>query len=218
MPALGIVGLVVFALVAALLAFRASASAAEASSSPPPPPRASEKAAVTPPSSTPLTRAQLEAKLRRLAETPPPEDLRPGAMCYVMAAQPDTADYTCPKCGQRTHYSKNAAAAEQVREIASMRAQVRALRGVDAALDESSFCSKCSGKASPEPTATLVVNLPDGRQHRTEGISPSDLQLLSEFLAGSVRHGAGQGREEPLLDSVPRIRQLLGLNAATPSK
>ena len=63
----------------------------------------------------------------------------------------------------------------------------------------------------PEPI--LVVKLHDGTERRTRGVGWNDLQLLQEFLADQVKHSGGNGAESPLKDDMPRIRQLLGLDA-----
>ncbi len=55
-----------------------------------------------------------------------------------------------------------------------------------------------------------MIKHPDGRGVRTEGVTDVDLQLLNEFLSGKLTHEGAAGRETPLKEQLPRIRQLLG--------
>jgi hypothetical protein len=205
MPALAL--LVLAVLVAALLAFfapRAFAAAAPAKSGANPP--AAEPAPPTPP----LTREQLDAKLKKLAETPPPADFAPAAECYKTARPPDTADFVCPKDGARTGYSKNAAVAQRVREAQGLQQTAASLPGLSASIDDSELCRKCTPKAPADPQHILVVKLPDGSEKRTRGVTAEDLQLLREFALGSLKHRGDFGQETALKDRLPRIREMLG--------
>ena len=89
-----------------------------------------------------LNRTEIQKKLQKLSETPPPKDLKPGACCYEMAAPPDRAEYVCPKCGEKTLYSKEQAWFVEQDVPNARRGMVElqkvAKRGV--ALDESQFC------------------------------------------------------------------------------
>jgi hypothetical protein len=212
MPALGIIGLAIFfALALALVAPRVFAAA-------PPPPMPTE--AKTPPADAPpLSRDQLNAKLKKLAETPPPTELKRGAMCYDMAMPKDTADYTCPIDGSHTQYSKNAWLAQAVRHLPALRADAASLPGISASVDEREFCRKCTPKAPESPEPILVVKLADGTEKRTRGVNEQDLTILSEFLRDHLKHEGDTGTETPLRDLLPRIRELLGMNEAPkPSK
>ena len=214
MPALGFVGLaVLFALLLALVAPKVFAAA------PPQPP----PAAATPPpaDAPPLSRDQLSAKLKKLAETPPPKELKRGAMCYDMAMPSDVADYTCPIDGSHTQYSKNAWLAQAVRHLSALRTAAASLPGISASLDEREFCRKCTPTAPESPEPILVVKLADGTEKRTRGVSEQDLTILSEFLRDQLKHEGDTGTETPLKDLLPRIRELLGLDekaAPKPSK
>jgi hypothetical protein len=212
MPALGVIGLaILFALALALVVPRVFAAA------PPPPPPAT---ASTPASDAPpLSREQLNAKLKKLSETPPPKELKRGAMCYDMAMPSDVADYTCPIDGSHTQYSKNAWLAQAVRHLSALRTAAASLPGLSASLDEREFCRKCTPKAPESPEPILVVKLADGTEKRTRGVSEQDLTMLSEFLRDQLKHEGDTGTETPLKDLLPRIRELLGMvEAPKPSK
>ncbi len=80
-------------------------------------------------------------------ETP---DVVMGAMCYRTAAVPERAEYICPVCGGRTWYGGQAAYT-LTREADSMRRAMLEINGTpyfQAFLDESAFCSTCSGADS----------------------------------------------------------------------
>ena len=142
----------------------------------------------------PLTKEQLEARLRKLAEAPPPKPEQPAAMCYKMARPPDTADYVCPRDGSRTHYSDDISTAGQVLEVEALRDEAERLPGVAARIDDSEFCRKCTPKPPDQPTAILIVTLPDGTEHRKRGVGLGDMQILREFLAGKTAHAMGRRR------------------------
>lgn len=165
-----------------------------------------------PVSPRPLTRAELDARLRALAESdPPPPGSSSGAMCYEMAAPPDTADYTCPRCGVRTHYSKDAALAAVILDLPGMRRAAEQIVGLRVELDESEFCRGCTPQPSERPQPELRVTLPGGEEHRTRGVSLEDLRILAALAAGAPEPTAE--REDPawLKEHLPRIRELLGL-------
>ena len=218
MPALGIVGLVLLVLVA-LLAIAPRVFASEA---PPPAPASLSATAPAPRApqgpTAPLTREELAQRLQKLAETPAPKDVGPGATCYRRAAPPTTAEYVCPKDGSHTHYSKNSVLTEQVRNVPYLRDQAAQLPGVEASIDESEFCRQCTPNAPASPQAILVVRLKDGGEKRTRGVTSTDLSLLREFLIGKLSHDDQSGGT-PLKTHLPRIRALLGMDEkAQPSK
>ncbi len=167
-----------------------------------------------------LTRAELEQRLTRLAETPPPETLSMGAKCYKPAMPPKTADYVCPRDGSRTQYSLEDEDGYPMLqllqfELPAMRRSLAALEGLEARLDESELCKKCN-PGLKEPALVLVVEVPGSkpgelREHRVRRVTLDDVRLLEEFLQGATAHRGDYGRETPLKDHLPRIRALLGL-------
>ena len=50
-------------------------------------------------------REEMQRRLAALAQSKPPRDLSPGAMCYRMAGPPEVAEYRCPACGAKTWYA-----------------------------------------------------------------------------------------------------------------
>jgi hypothetical protein len=161
----------------------------------------------------PLSRAELAERLRALSASPDPAiQNETGAMCYRAAAPPTTADYVCPKCGQRTHYQNDRGTAREIlHELPAMRGMVKALPGLDARLDESQYCKKCSPEVK-SPAAVLVLRFPGvADEHRVEGVSPEDLELLQEFLAGAKVHKGERDSETALKAHAGRLEELLGL-------
>ncbi|MBP7867258.1 MAG: hypothetical protein KA419_15075 [Acidobacteria bacterium] len=161
-----------------------------------------------------LTRAEIEARLRKLAESPPPKNLGMGAECYKMASPPARVEYVCPACGQRTLYAESEgvpwAVMQAVRGgIEACRRQVGDIGGIRFTLDEHAFCRKCAPGVK-EPALVLVFRLQgESGDRRVPNVTPEDLRLLREFLAGKDRHQGDNDAETPLLDHVDRLREIL---------
>jgi hypothetical protein len=163
----------------------------------------------------PLTRQEIEQKLKILAASKTPEKLSMGAMCYKVAAPPDRADYTCPKCGSRTLYSSSDGAYGRTgfinNSLPAMRRMAQDMKGLTLVLDEAEFCRKCS-PAVKSPELKLTVKYPGKDKAVTTGnITLDDMTLLSEFMEGKNRHAGGQGSETALKQHLPRLEQLLGI-------
>jgi len=167
-----------------------------------------------------LSRKEITERLKKLAKSPPPKDLKMGAMCYDMAGPPDRVDYVCPRCGEKTLYTNN----DKNRivstffleyELSECRRLARDIKGITVELDEHEFCRKCSPGVK-EPAMILKVRY-SGRTDAavTRGITRNDLKLINEFLSGSDRHTGEQGRETPLNQYMKRLQQLLGMPAVT---
>ena len=108
-------------------------------------------------------RAELNAMLDKLAASPEPKEKRgPTAMCYSMALPERKAfDYSCRKCGMRTHYPENDEGLGE--ELAFYRDGAAKLRGMGLgiALDESALCRHCTTlKDLDIPTSGVIVSEP----------------------------------------------------------
>lgn len=162
----------------------------------------------------PLTRVGIEARLRKLAESPPPKKLEMGAMCYKMAAPPERVEYVCPACGHRTLYVESEglpwAVMQAVRGgIEACRRQAGDIGGLRFTLDEHEFCRKCAPGVK-EPALVLVFRLQNETEDRRfRNVTPEDLRLLREFLTGKDRHQGDNDVETPLRDHVQRLREIL---------
>jgi hypothetical protein len=192
---------------------------------PPEPKPAPVTSGETPAPKETLTRAELQQRLATLAKTLPPTDLKPGAMCYEMAAPPTTVDYVCPKCGEKTNYAQNPAATEDERtqqwrvieaiqtDLPRCRTLLRTIAGLHVELDEAQFCRKCSPDVKT-PQLALVVKYPGEKEpHRVSGVTGNDLKLITEFLAGKTKHVGAQDFESALVKHAKRLEELLGVKA-----
>jgi hypothetical protein len=165
-----------------------------------------------------FSKEQINQKLKRLAETPPPKELSHGAMCYSVAMIKNTIhEYVCPICGEKTIYKRNKDEDKfqyldmiLYREIGACRGQVAGVKGINIKLDETEFCSHCMPNTD-FPKLYLLLNIA-GQSDTTkvQGISATDIQLINEFLNDNLVHKGSQDFETPLVDNIERIKQLLG--------
>jgi hypothetical protein len=185
----------------------------------PPPVTEETKQALTP-------RAEIEQRLKALAENPGPKPDLQGASCYAPRPMLMRAEYTCPKDGSKTQYTSSGMLAGLVADdlpaARGMITQIQALKpSFTLALDESEFCRTCSPDVK-DPAIILVVGYPDAKsgklvEHRTRGVHGEDLKLLWEFLSGSQKHQMGGPDTRPLKDFLPRLRELLGFEPRPPA-
>ncbi len=159
-----------------------------------------------------LDRDAVRAMLKKVADSPPPQSLKMGAMCYDMAGPPQRADYVCPKCGERTLYEQGMAGIVEWQLPACRRelAELKKATGEAAALDESQFCRKCSPDAK-EPKLALNLKYQGGQKSSVAGVTPMDIRLVREFLTGKMVHQGEQDRETAMKDHLPRLKELLGV-------
>jgi hypothetical protein len=162
------------------------------------------------------TKADMLKQLKKLANTDPPKTLQLGAMCYEMAAPPDRAEYVCPTCNEKTLHVTPRDGIGEIAEFLSWqldncRRQVKKIKGLNVALDESSFCKKCQPGDVKHELALIITYEESKAPHRVAPISDNDLQLLIEFTRGKVIHDDGPGGEEPLKKSMKRLEVLLGV-------
>jgi hypothetical protein len=166
----------------------------------------------------PLTRQEIKGLLERLAERPAPSVLSLGAKCYEVASPPARAEYLCPACGERTFYAqpqKNGAIDGTPRfvqwELQECRRLIKSLKGAGMTIDESEFCRKCTpGKKTPA-LVLVVAYKGEDKPQRTRGVNAGDIRMLIEFLNDQDRHKGERDSETPLKDSIPRMKELLGI-------
>ena len=159
-----------------------------------------------------LTREDIQSKLKKLSHSLKPIALAPGAMCYEIAAPPDRAEYVCPKDCDKTIFTTEMTGFI-LWELPQMRESVKELQklGLEAKLDESEFCKKCSPNQKENPQLKLVIAYPDGKVNILRGVYGGDMRLIQEFLSGAKKHSTSHGSEEPLKEYIPRLEQLLGV-------
>jgi len=164
-----------------------------------------------------VTKADITAKLRKLAAATDPANLKMGAMCYKVAMPPRRAEYVCPRCGTRTLYAdsstKRTIDPDFVQKgIVECRRRADLIKGLglSVSLDESEFCSKCRPSVN-NPELILVVHYggKDG-DWKVRRISTNDMKLLEEFLEGKDRHTADNDGQTAMKSYIERLRELLG--------
>ena len=171
-----------------------------------------------------LKQEDVQRRLLDLSKSPAPTELAPGAMCYKPAMPPKSADYTCPKCGEKTLYNLETAedrnqatkaiGAVNV-DIPNCRRTIKLIKGLNVSLDETQFCKKCSPDIQ-SPKLVLIINYEGGKQHSVEGVTNDDLILISEFLSGSDKHKDSGDFETPLKNHIKRLKELLGVEIELP--
>jgi hypothetical protein len=170
-----------------------------------------------------LTREQLNAMLDELAKTPAPTELSPGAMCYEMAAVPERSEYSCPSCGAKTIYTyKDWTVSELVAGgLKSFHDSVATLvkLGIDAKLDERSLCETCRESLKEKNAAgDLFLDTTVDEKTTRNKIQKSDLAMLAAFLKKDDIWKDEAEEEHSVKNSMPRIRELLGIKADNPSE
>lgn len=137
-----------------------------------------------------------------------------GAMCYRPAMSPERVEYICPVCGGRTWFGGQTGETLH-REAEPMRRAMAELEGntfFHAVLDETAFCSHCSGALDPEnPRFILNLVYTDGDTVSTP-VELFDLQMLVGFVNGELVFADSYDARQPLRDRVPRLRVLLGVD------
>ncbi len=167
-----------------------------------------------------LDRAAIRAMLKRLADATPPDNLAIGAMCYAVMMPPRSADYICPRCGERTLYQESnekhcihgiaLVVNNEIPECRREYAELRKIAGEAVTFDESQFCRKCSPNVT-EPKLQFHIMYEDGKPRDISNIRAEDLRILREFLAGRLIHQQANDSQSALKQSLPRLQQLLGI-------
>lgn len=137
-----------------------------------------------------------------------------GAMCYRTAAPPERTEYICPVCGERTWFGGDVGMMLG-RDAGPMRRAIAELEGnpyFQASLDESAFCSRCSGGLNPgHPGFILELVYAEGDTVSTP-VQLFDLQMLVGFVSGELVFADSYDARLPLRESLPRLRTLLGVD------
>lgn len=157
-----------------------------------------------------VTKEEMQKKLKHLSNSPAPSNLKQGAMCYEVAGPPARAEYVCPVCGEKTLYTDDFTSFIQY-DLQGCRYSVSKIKGIDAELDESQFCKKCSPDVI-NPSMCLEYSYSgDTAKQKICDISENDLELLVEFTNGSKIHTGFNGTEYPLKEYVGRLEKLLSI-------
>ena len=163
------------------------------------------------------SQAHIRKHLRLLAQTSAPQSLIPRGTCYIQALPPNRVEYACPECGNKTLYANPEGKRDSnvrfiARELQACRRLVSQIQGLNAKLDESSFCKSCTPDAGKRELVLVVEYKDTGKIHTVHGIQLDDLQLLVEFSAGKLVHDMGLGGERPLKEFLICLEELLGVS------
>ncbi|HBX51443.1 MAG: hypothetical protein A2275_14350 [Bacteroidetes bacterium RIFOXYA12_FULL_35_11] len=160
-----------------------------------------------------ISRQELVNKLQKLSDTEAPKNLEMGAMCYKTAGPPERAEYVCPKCGEKTIYHRNNTRFIE-KEIPACRGLVSKIKDMEISLDESEYCRKCSPSVT-EPELCIYLRTSDmEKPDHVCGISSDDLNVLSEFLSGSLKVKDNYDYESPLKEKISTIERILKIKLA----
>jgi predicted RNA-binding Zn-ribbon protein involved in translation (DUF1610 family) len=165
------------------------------------------------------SKKNIEEKLKKLSETPPPQELSFGAKCYSPKIPSETANYICPECGNKTLHKitknkrKNSLKIKAISwGISACRKEAETIKGINFEIDESQFCKHCSPDIE-EPQLCLKINISNSNDTTTVcDINYLDVRLIKEFLNDELKHKGSQDGESPLVNHIDRIKELLGMN------
>lgn len=166
----------------------------------------------TVPSPGSLSDMELELLLARLENEPAPEPVM-GAMCYSPMAIPDSAEYLCPVCGEKTVYHGGLYPFLQWELDLSRRlaSSIDAATEMTVQLDETMFCPFCSGQEGMDPHLVLRVTRNNG-EVLENAVTVTDLRMLESFIAGNLHWTTSNEGQQPLRDHAERLAVLLGIS------
>jgi hypothetical protein len=161
-----------------------------------------------------MSRQEVQRLLERVQKADEPEATF-GAMCYEAVALPETAEYICPVCGQKTTYTSDNAATILYELPATRRLfdELVASTELDMVLDETQFCSFCS-EADGDSRLVLRVTYDNGMVVSSE-VGEMDMRLLTGLLTGQLTFSTFNEGTEPLKPSLERLGELLGVEVKT---
>ena len=163
------------------------------------------------------TRKELVERLQKLAESKPPTDLDPGAMCYDMIS-PEKVEKPCPDCG------RTMTVGEMEEFLSKYNVPLKRLQSqsLDAKLIFPEHCPTCGFGLESLGMAKWSKNEWEKRRLQLEIKYPDhptpvravldgayELEIMVLFLQGSDRWG--NGVERAMKDEVDRLKKLFGL-------
>jgi len=169
-----------------------------------------------------FSKQDIEKQLEEIKKAPAPENLKIGAMCYVVIEPPKRTDYVCPNCGEKTLYAKISTIdpnenflwiiSEKLYDLEECKKLVKQIEKITIALDESQFCKHCSPDIQ-EPNLGLIIKYPDSQEvHRVWDINNLDLILLKAFTEGQLKFEPSHDWEWDIKSHISRLEELLGVD------
>ncbi|MFH0864670.1 MAG: hypothetical protein V1904_00640 [Bacteroidota bacterium] len=162
-------------------------------------------------------RNAIKEKLEALANSPAPTELKQGAMCYAAMLERDSAEYVCPKCGERTLYTENKGWFVR-RDLNVCRTLADSVPAINLTLDESQYCKKCSPDIESPQLCITYQLADDANKTHICGITPYDLKIMKEFMQGKDKHITDNDGEVALKDFLPRLQELFGIKIESEKK
>lgn len=162
-------------------------------------------------------RSAIKEKLEALANSPAPDELKPGAMCYAPRQERANIDYVCPVCGEKTLYAESTGWFIEY-DLPKCRMFADSIPAINLRLDESQFCKKCSPGVN-NPRLCIFYKLADDTQEtHICNISVDDLKIMKEFMQGKEKHSTFNDGEEAMRDFLPRLQELFGIKIENEKK
>lgn len=155
-------------------------------------------------------RSAIKEKLEALANAPAPTELNPGAMCYAAMIERDSAEYICPKCGERTLYTEGTGWFVH-RDLSVCRTLVDSIPAINLQLDESQYCKKCSPNIEIPKLCITYKLADDANETHFCQIYPNDLKIMKEFMQGKDKHITDNDGQMALKDFLPRLQEIFGI-------
>lgn len=128
-----------------------------------------------------LDSTTLVKRLQQLSVVEYDTVMPPVAMCYSMAADIEE-NYQCPICNSETPstvYNNG-----NIKSIRTIVEEIKAM-GYDVILDETMFCSHCSGKENSRPELIFKIRFSEkSAYHKVRSNVYAEYQLVSIFLKG----------------------------------
>ena len=168
----------------------------------------------------PFSKEDLKARLRKLKDSPTPEKLNFGAMCYDMAASPNRIEYVCPACGEKTLYAnetnpdlfnQSSSIHTLLFDLQHIRNKKETMKKWNILIDESQFCKNCSPNIKTPELGIVFQYSDESRQLKKFGITAEDIDILIEFFENKLIHKGEQDREAPLKNFAETIEEILNL-------
>lgn len=128
-----------------------------------------------------LDSANLVKRLQQLSTVDYDTVMPPIAMCYSIAAD-IVENYVCPVCSNETPSTTYING--NINSIRNIVATIKK-KGYDVLLDESMFCSNCSGKKYDKPELIFKIRFSEKSEyHSVKSNIQSDYQIMQIFLEG----------------------------------
>jgi hypothetical protein len=170
-----------------------------------------------------LSRQGIQEKLRQVAQSPMPQNLKFGAMCYDMALNVTRINYVCPVCDEKTIYASGVdnpvfkpdrtdyTNLWTLGELDTCRRIAGQIKGLQIKLDESQFCKKCSPTIKTPKIKLMVFYSGQEKPYCSSEIRKEDMQILKAFLDGQAYYKTDQDGQIAIKSCLPRLEVLLGV-------